>query len=152
MPKVFSFARQTVVAGFLACFLLFPGVLFAAENAKTTDKIKDMLQERLNIARKIQTIIKLQYEKGLVSCDVLHDTEAALLRAKLDLCETKAKEERIKVYEDMVKEAEGWYLFAKNKYDAGYKQSEVELLKTKDFLIECQIGLERVKNALDNAK
>ncbi len=147
MPKMFSFARQTAVAGFLACFLSFPGVLFAAENAKTADKIKDMLQERLNIAKIIQKTIKSQYEKGLVSYDVLHDAEAALLRAKLDLCQTK--EERIKVYEDMVKEAEEWYSMAMTRHDAGYKITEVELLKTKDFLIECQIGLERAKKTQD---
>ena len=135
--------RRAVVTGCLASFLFLPSVLLAAEKAKTTDKIEDLLQERLGIAQKIQKIVVAQYRSGNVAFGVLHEAEVAVLKARLELCQTK--QDRIKVYEDVVREAETQNRIAEARLKGGYRITEVEVLRIRDYLLECQIGLERAK-------
>jgi outer membrane protein TolC len=81
--------------------------------------------------------------RGNLAFGVLHEADVAVLKARLNLCQTK--QERIKVYEDTVREAESHNKFVEARFKAGFLITEVDALKAKDYLLECQIGLERAK-------
>jgi outer membrane protein TolC len=110
------------------------------------DTIKELLQERLATVVRIHKAVVEGYTQGVagITLDDLHQAEVTVQNARLDLCETK--QDRIKVHEDMVNEAEQWHKFIEKVAQRG-QASPVELLKAKAYLLETRIGLERAKIA-----
>ena len=74
---------------------------------------------------------------------MLREADESVLKARLDLCGTK--QDRVLVYQDMVKEAETWHKLADARFRSGFNMKQVDLLKSAAYLLECRIGLERAK-------
>ncbi len=143
MSKTSHLFRQAVLMGCLASLFFCPRAAVAVEKADSAAKIKGLLQERLKIVQTIQKIVNLQYERGTVDYDVLREADESVLKARLDLCGTK--QDRVQVYQDMVKEAEAWQKFADAHFESGFNMKQVDVLKSAAYLLECRIGLERAQ-------
>src|SRR5687767_3099994 len=84
-----TFVRSKMFAVLATCLLLISGVAWAAKNAETNTKVRDLLQERLATATKLHTVALELNKGGKLGFGDLLDAQAYLLRAKLDLAQTK---------------------------------------------------------------
>ena len=139
-----QFLRQAILIGGCVGLFFCPNFLVTAAAETPTGNIQEMLQSRLQIVQRIQKIVMAKYAKGIVAYDVKHEADISVLKARLDLCETK--QDRIKVHEEMVREAEGLAGFVENKLKSGYSISQIDVLKAQAYLLECKIRLEKAKN------
>jgi outer membrane protein TolC len=143
MHKTMRFFHLAIFLGCFASILFCPRLLVAADNVEARDKIKSLLQDRLAVLRRIQQIATTQYEKGAIGADVLRDAGLSVLKARLDLCETK--EERIGVHQDMVTDAEAWDKLAQAEYKSGAQRTELDALRARAYLLDCRIDLEKAR-------
>lgn len=113
-----------------------------AQKSEVSDKIKELLKERLVTVSEVHGLVLQGYKNGEVSVDQVVHAKAALLNAKLDLAETKG--ERIKIQEEMVTLAEEWEKIVE-QLAAGQQATRIDVLKAKAHLLEARIGWERAK-------
>ncbi|GEM_PF-4322850 len=116
------------------------------QKADSKDKLKQLLQERVALAEKLHDLALIGYRGGdqKFSFAVVYDAKAKLLAARLDLAETK--EQRIKIYEDMVKDAADHEKAVLQLEKAGGR-SRFDVLNAKVYHLERRIALERAKAA-----
>jgi outer membrane protein TolC len=143
MRKTPRFVRLAVFVGCFASLLFYPRLVASADKAEARSKIKSLLQERLAVLQRIQRIVVARYQHGAISADVLRDAGISVLKARLDLCETK--EERVRVHEDMVTDAEAWDKLAQAEYKSGVHGTEIDALRARAYLLDCRIDLERAR-------
>ena len=103
--------------------------------------IKELLQERLATLVKIHIAVAEGYKQlaSGITLDDLHQAEVAVQLARLDLCESK--QDRIKVYDDMVNEAEQWQNVIE-KIVIASQAPAFELLKAKAYLLQNNLDLQ----------
>lgn len=116
----------------------------AVAQAESNDKIKELLKKRLVIATEIHMERMKALKGGQFEFNRVLEARAVMLRAQLDLCETKA--ERIKVHEEIVKTAEE-LVKVMQRFQKGGQVSQVEVLQAELQLLEAKIGLERATSA-----
>ena len=109
-----------------------------------SDTVKNLLKERLATVTEIDKLVQTAYRSAEVGLDQVHQAKAALLAAQLDLAETK--DERIKIHEEMVQQAEEWTKSVVEIAKAS-QATTIDVLKAKAHLLEAQIALERAKVA-----
>lgn len=117
----------------------------SAKQADTSAAIKDLLQQRLATVAEIHELVKKAYASGEAGVDQVHAARAELLTAQLDLAETN--EERIKVHQEIVQQAEGWTKVVAQMANAA-QATTIDVLKAKAQLLEARIALERAKAAI----
>lgn len=131
-------------AGVLAPTLVPTGPSPAAQKPPENDAVKALLTERLAALDKINDLSMQAYQGGELPMDQMLAAHMALLRGKLDLCETNP--DRVKVYEGMVQVAEELLKSVRRRADL--KQvSGVDVLKAEVQVLEAKIGLEKAKAA-----
>ena len=124
-------------------FIVLGGVqVIAADGAN--EKTKQLLEKRLAIRDQILKLVTAGYQQGTNTFDQVSEAQSSLLRARLDLCETK--EQRIHVYEEMARVAATALDLAKKHFQSG-QASQVAVLKGEAHLLEVQIELENAKAA-----
>jgi hypothetical protein len=131
------YRRIAVCAACLAWFLWSNSDLAAADSA---EKIRELRQRRLAILEEIQKVVSMQYGSGNVGYDAVHNASTAVLKAQLELCQTK--QERVAVWRKLIDEAKQWNHYVEQGSEAG-KRSEVDRLDSAIYLLDCEIGLER---------
>jgi hypothetical protein len=105
-------------------------------------KLKELLQERLAILRKLVQVTTTDYQAGKASFERVHQASRALLQARLDVCESD--KERIALLEEAVGLARNYEKNAVQRYKAGVApQSDV--LTATAARLESEIALERAK-------
>lgn len=119
-------------------------VVPAYAQAESNDKIKELLQKRLVIATEIHTQQMKAFKGGQLEFKRVLEAQAVMLRAKFDLCETKA--ERIKAHEEMVKTAEESVKIMQKLHKAA-QATQVGVLQAELHLLEAEIALEKAKAA-----
>lgn len=130
------------LAGLTLLLLLAGSGSAPAGEADSNDKIKGLLQNRLAPLTEAHELLLKAFQSGDVQLGRVLEARTALLRAKLDLSETN--EERIKVYEGMVKTAEE--LLGSTKKLAEAKQAtRADVLQAEAHLLEARIGLAKAK-------
>ena len=139
-----TFIRSKTCALLAACALmLISGITLAARNAETNTKVRDLLKERLATATKIHAIARVLHDGGKIRFEEVLDAQAYLLRAKLDLAQTR--EERIAVHEELLAVARETAKTMREQAQAGVV-STIDSLRADAGLLEVQIGLEKVKS------
>ena len=108
------------------------------------DKTKQLFEKRVAIRDQILKLVTAAYQQGTGTFDQVLEAQGSLLRARLDLCETK--EQRIHVYEEMAGAAATSLEWSKKLLKSG-QGSQVEVLKGEAQLLEVQIELENAKAA-----
>ena len=116
----------------------------AAKQVADSDAVKALLKERLATVTEIDKLVQTAYRGAEVGLDQVHQAKAALLAAQLDLAETK--DERIKIHQEMVRQAEEWAKSVAEMAKAS-QATAIDVLKAKAHLLEAQIALERAKLA-----
>ena len=74
----------------------------------------------------------------------MHQAQAALLAAQLELAE--GKEQRIKIHQEMLQQAEALSRIVADQAKAN-EATSIDVLKAKSQVLEAQIALERAKLA-----
>ena len=82
-------------------------------------------------------------QKGDMSMDDVHNAAVVYHNAVLDLSDTK--DERVKVLEDIVAEAEQWKDIVGKQVRAGKGKTDLDRLKADLYYYEASIKLERAK-------
>lgn len=122
--------------------LLRGGAAVAEDAASTADTIRQLLQQRLANAEEIQQIAESAFQTGRGSYREVIQAQFAVLKARLELAETR--QERIKIYEQMIARAEAYQKFVLATHTAG-RGARLDLLKAQDRVLELRIALERAK-------
>ena len=116
----------------------------AGDKARRSSDIRELLEHRLAIAAEIHVLALKGFKGGQVQFDRVLQAEAALLVARLGLCETKS--ERLEVHEEMVKVAEKSLevvqMLAKTN-----QATRTEVLKAQARLLEARIARESAVEA-----
>src|SRR6185295_1932991 len=112
--------------------VLLVGVQFATA-AEKDDKIKKLFEQRVALRTEIVTLVTAAYRQGSTNFDQVLEAQASLLSAKLDLCETK--NQRIKIYDEMVRNAETSLELAKRSFQAS-EATRVDVLKGEAHLLD----------------
>ena len=143
-PLVCFLPRRFMLACFVAGTLILTPALpkTFAQKAPEKDAVRPLLKERLALLSKIHDFTLRGFKGGQLSYDKVLDAQAALLKGKLDLCETRA--ERIAAHEEMVKVAEEG-VTAVRKLADDKQAAGIDLLKAEVQLLEARIGLEKAK-------
>ena len=140
--------RFGAVLATVFCITLLAAVSAASAGDKQpqgpSDKIKGLLKERLDTLQKIYDMTAKAAEDGKAPPGAVYQAKMALLNAQLETA--PSKEERIKLLEEVVKEAEG---FEKSllKMVADGKASQADALQARVAVIEARISLEATKMA-----
>jgi hypothetical protein len=114
----------------------------AEEKAETKDRMKELLTERVTVARAIHEQLVEKFARGGGNIEAVHRAKIALLQAQLGLAETR--EDRLKIYEEMVKDAKDWEQRALRNVEKGAWEP-LDFLAAKSYRIDVEIGLEKVK-------
>jgi outer membrane protein TolC len=133
-----------------AATILFAGLWFvalgnrsiAAEKNEARDRMKALLKERVDTAKEIYEHLRDKFEHGAGNIGSVHRAKVAWLTARLGLADTRG--ERLKIYEELVKDAKEWEQTALHNVDTGAGQT-IEVLTAKADRIEAEIALEREK-------
>jgi hypothetical protein len=126
----------------LSLLLTCCNLVTADEMAEPSDKIKELKEKRLAVLVKIFDTLEEKQRSGLVlHFDAVHKAKVDVLAARLDLAETN--EDRIKVCEEAVKEANEWEAILKEQ--EGAFASPIDRLKAQAAGLECRIALEKAK-------
>ena len=135
----------TIATVALLVGLLVPQInSFAAEqNVGASEKIKDLLKKRAASAKDLYEIVRTRYQAGTASTDDVHEAAVLYRNAVLDLSDTK--DERVKVLEDIVAEAEQWKDIVSQQARNGKGKTELDQLKAEIYYYEASIKLERAK-------
>lgn len=108
------------------------------------DAHKALLRQRAELLAEAHDVSLRGFKSGQVASGRVLAAQTALLKGRLDLCETGA--ERVRVYQDMVKVAED-LVTAVRKLAQVKQATNIDLLKAEVQLLEARIGLERAKAA-----
>lgn len=127
---------------FVAFWLVFVAFVSAVENPPDPPEVKQLLQERLAILTTIYKSRVEAHKSGVMSVGKVLDANAALLQAKLDLCDTK--DDRLKVHAEIVELARQTVQVVEELSNAA-EAPQSELLTARLRLLEARIGLERAK-------
>jgi outer membrane protein TolC len=114
----------------------------AEEKPAANEKLKALLQDRLDTTNKAHEMAIQMYTQGVGSYTQVHEAQVAVLGAQLDLCDTKAG--RVKVLEVMLTQAKEWEKMVAKRHDAGMANA-IEPLNAKAYRLEREIALERAK-------
>jgi outer membrane efflux protein len=136
--------RPMLIGSILTLSLAGGSVTAAAPDDPASDEVKSLLKERLAIVTTIYEQRLAAHKQGATSLEQVTQARADLLRAKLDLCETK--DERLAVHAEMVKLAEDSLQAVESVFKSGVIP-QGELLKVKLELLEARLGLARAKAA-----
>lgn len=128
----------------IALALTQTSLAVAAEKGEPNDSVKELLQKRLAALAEIHKLLNDGFKSGQVSLDRIIKSRVALLRAKLEQCETKP--DRIKVHEEMVQAAEELLESVKKLHAVG-QAGRVEILESEVQLLEARLALERVRKS-----
>ena len=119
-------------------------VALEAPGAADNDVIRELLRQRLATATETRTLAEAAYRAGQCLVDQVHQAHAALLAAQLDLA--VEKEQRIKIHQEMLQQAEAWSRTVAEQAKAS-EATAIDVLKAKSQVLESQIALEREKLA-----
>lgn len=146
MVSLKSFRPLIAVISLLCLLLAAAPQARSQGKANPQDKLKELLQERLVTAQSIHDLVLKGHTQGAtnITIDQVHEAKVMLLNARLDLAESK--EQRIRVHEEMVKEAAEWEQLVIKALQAG-QGSPIDVLKAKVYRLERQIALERARMA-----
>ena len=133
-----------------AAIILFAGLWFvapggrcmAAEKNEARDRMKALLKERVDTAKAIYDHLLDKYEHGAGNIGSVHRAKVAWMMARLSVTETKTQ--RLKIYEELVKDAKEWEQAALHNVDTGAGLI-IEALTAKADRIEAEIALETEK-------
>jgi len=136
------FRSSSILAGLfvvfaLSIFSVARNVVPARAEFDPSDKIKELLQKRFAIRKVIHEKLIDRYSQGTIPLNDLFDAKMTLLRARLDMCESK--NERIKAYEEAAESAKKTLILAK-RHEAA---SQLEVLHVEAQILEIEIELER---------
>jgi proline dehydrogenase len=131
---------------FLGVFFLMCNSAFAQDKTGSGDKIKELKESRLVLLEKIHrfAIEALKQGDPKITFAQVHQTQAGLLAARLDLAEKK--EDRIKICEDAVNNAEAWQESVRRLVETG-RESGIRILQAQAYVLETRIALEKAKAA-----
>lgn len=116
----------------------------AATRVADSDAVKALLKERLATVAEIDKLVQTAYRSAEVGLDQVHQAKAALLAAQLDSAETN--DERIKIHQEMVRQAEEWTKSVAEMAKAS-QATTIDVLKAKARHLEARIAFERAKAA-----
>jgi outer membrane protein TolC len=116
----------------------------AADQAESKDRIKPLLQERLSTLKDIHEALVRAQARGAASADDVQQARGAVLRAQLDLYDTK--EERLKMLEAIVKEAREWEQTTRKSVQSG-SSPPIDGQRATLARIEAELALEKAKAA-----
>lgn len=120
------------------------GSMASDQKRPEPEPVKSLLQDRVAALATIHEITQQGFKDGEISYDKVLTAQTALLKGKLDLCETNA--ERMKAHEELVKLAEEMRN-AVQKLVENQTATRIDLLKADVHLLEARIGLEKAKAA-----
>jgi outer membrane protein TolC len=114
----------------------------AAEKNEAKDRMKALLKERVDTAKAIYEVLLAKYEHGGGNIGSVHRAKNAWLNARISLAESKA--ERIKLYEEIVKDSKEWEQTALRNVENGAGE-QIEALAARAERIEAEIALEQAR-------
>jgi outer membrane protein TolC len=114
----------------------------AADQAESGDRIKPLLKERLGTLKDIYDALVTAQARGAASLDDVQQARGAVLRAQLDLCDTK--EERVKLLESIVKEAREWEQTARKSVRSG-SSPPIDGMRATLARLDAELALEKAK-------
>jgi outer membrane protein TolC len=138
-------AGRAVVATFwlaVLCFTASDRLCGAAEKNDAKDRMKALLKERVDNAKAIYELMLTKYEHGAGNVASVHRAKMAWLNARLSIAETKA--ERVKLYEEIVKDSKEWEQTALRNVENGAGE-QIEALTARAERIEAEIALETAR-------
>jgi outer membrane protein TolC len=141
-------AGQTVFMVATLCFVSM-NWCHAEEKAVPPDRIKALLKEREAVAKDIYELLLEKFKQGNGTVGPVHRAKMVWLSARLSLAETKP--ERLKIYEELVKDAKEWEQEAIRNVEKGVGQ-QIEALTAKADRVEAELALERAKEEPQEAE
>ena len=126
----------------LAILLLAAGMPRVRADEPKNDKVKELLKEKLAVLGEVAKLTDKEYRSERCSIDRLHHAQMAVLKARLELCETD--KERIAVLEEAGALANDNEKTAAALYQAGEVPGP-DALVAKAARLEAEIALERAK-------
>lgn len=120
------------------------GVPVANKQPDKPDTIKELQERRIAVLKEIVEITDKAFGGGQVSFEQAVKARLDLLRAQLDAAQTR--EARVRLLEDMVKQAEALEEAVKRLAEAK-TVGRVDALKARAFVLEVRIMLEQAKAA-----
>jgi len=141
-----STARPVVLAvPFLIAFLLCNSA-FADEKGGAGNTLKELKEKRLVLLEKAREFALKGYQENATKFtpNQVHLALQALLAARLDLAQTR--EDRIKICEEAIKDAEAWEKIVIGRVKAG-DESAIWNFKAQALVLETRITLEQIKAA-----
>jgi outer membrane protein TolC len=137
------------LAGVLLALLGMAGVSAAADKADPNDRMKALLRQRVDTAKDIFDLMLEKYKHGGGNIGSVHRAKVNWLTARLSLADTKG--ERVKIHEEIVKDAKEWEQSALQNVETGAGE-RIEALTARADRIEAEIALERAKSELELEK
>jgi hypothetical protein len=136
-----AFAASAVLA--VLCLVSPPSRPgYADDKTEARDRIKTLLRARVDTLKEILDTFVAAQARGGASLDDVLDARAALLKAQLDLGETK--EERLKLLEQFVKEARDREQATRKSVQSG-GSPPIDGMKATLARIDAELALEREK-------
>ena len=140
---MYTFTRSKTLAVVILCgCLLVPILSGIGAPAPKDSEVTKLLKERLTTTAKIYDMSKVAFQAGQMDHDEVLRAQAALLNAKLAVCDSK--DERVKVHVEMVDTAKEMVGHVSAQVASGVA-GELALLNAQAQLLDVQIGLERAK-------
>jgi outer membrane protein TolC len=133
---------KTLAAAIIVGFLLVPVLSGIGAPTSEDSEVRHLLKERLATTAKIYDMSKASFEAGQIGPGEMLQAQAALLRAKLAVCDTK--DDRVKVHGEMVEAAKQMMELIQAQAETG-SVPQIEVLKAQAQLLDVRIGLERAK-------
>jgi outer membrane protein TolC len=106
-------------------------------------KIKELLNERLTLQRKIHGLMKESYRVGEKSSEEVHHAQLAIFETELELCETD--KDRIVVLEKILTAAKEYEVQVANEKVLAGTATAIDKAKAKISRLNAEIALERAK-------
>jgi outer membrane protein TolC len=131
----------------VSCFLAVASRSCGAdEKATPKDRIRVLLKERVDTAKAIHDLAVDKYNRGAGTIQEVHRAKMAWLNAQFTLAETKG--ERLKISEEIVKDAKEWEETARRNVEKGVWE-RMDALNAKAYRVEAEIALELVKAEIE---
>lgn len=141
-----STARRLVLAvPVLSVVLLLCISVFAQDKTDSGDKIKELKKQRLALLVKIYegTAKAHIHEPERTNVDQVRQSKADVFTARLDLAESK--DDRIKICEEVIKDAVEWEKIVESLITEGGQMSALDRSKAQADLLAARIALEKTK-------
>jgi outer membrane protein TolC len=124
------------------CWLMTASQCAAADKADNKDHMRALLKERVETAKAIYDELLDKFNRGAGNIGSVHRAKTAWLNAQLDLADTK--KERVKIYEEIYKEAKEWEQTALRNIENGAGE-RIEALTARAERIDAEIALEQAR-------